>query len=117
MRCTTTHEGYNCLSYAWGDSKPEHLLLINGQKFYVKKNLFDFLENTRGQTKYKHVEYWIDALCIDQSNVAERNHQVAQMGMIYSKARHVIAWLGSLNCTFENVIFYEHIPDLTSIKL
>ena len=117
MRCTTTHARYTCLSYAWGEPNPKHLLLINGQQFYVQKNLFGFLENTRGQTKYKHVEYWIDALCIDQSNVAERNHQVAQMGMIYSKARYVIAWLGPLDCTLDNVLLYEHIPDLTSIRL
>jgi hypothetical protein len=117
MRCTTTHARYTCLSYAWGEPKPKHLLLIDGQQFYVQKNLFDFLENTRGQTKYKHVEYWIDALCIDQSNVAERNHQVAQMGMIYSKARYVIAWLGPLDRTLENVLLYKHIPDLTSIRL
>ena len=37
---------------------------------------------------------WIDALCIDQSSVEERNHQVGQMGVIYRKASSVIAWLG-----------------------
>ena len=46
MRCTTTHARYTCLSYAWGEPKPKHLLLVNGQQFYVQKNLFDFLENT-----------------------------------------------------------------------
>jgi hypothetical protein len=40
------------------------------------------------------LEFWIDALCIDQSNVSERNHQVAQMSQIYSNAWRVISWLG-----------------------
>ncbi len=37
---------------------------------------------------------WIDALCIHQNDTLERNHQVNQMGGIYSQARRVVAWLG-----------------------
>lgn len=39
--------------------------------------------------------YWADALCIDQSNTLERNHQVQLMSSIYSRAGHVRVWLGS----------------------
>lgn len=39
--------------------------------------------------------YWIDALCIDQSNIMERNHQVAQMGTTYSQAQGVSIWMGT----------------------
>ena len=35
----------------------------------------------------------IDMRCINQSNTRERNHQVAQMGRIYSQASRVIAWI------------------------
>jgi hypothetical protein len=42
------------------------------------------------QSKY----FSIDAICIDQQNVKERNHQVQQMSAIYSTATEVIAWLG-----------------------
>jgi hypothetical protein len=38
---------------------------------------------------------WIDALCIDQSNAMKRNHQVQQMGLIYSQAERVMVWLGN----------------------
>jgi hypothetical protein len=31
--------------------------------------------------------FWIDAICIDQENVQERNHQVSLMKDIYSKVR------------------------------
>jgi hypothetical protein len=34
------------------------------------------------------------ALCIDQANVAERTHQVQQMGTIFSCATKVISWSG-----------------------
>ena len=38
--------------------------------------------------------YWIDAICIDQSNIQERNHQVQNMRTIYSEAQSVLIWLG-----------------------
>ncbi|KAJ9604268.1 hypothetical protein H2200_011102 [Cladophialophora chaetospira] len=38
--------------------------------------------------------FWIDAICIDQQSIRERNHQVQQMGQIYSGASEVIVWLG-----------------------
>ncbi|KAL9082730.1 MAG: hypothetical protein Q9165_008798 [Trypethelium subeluteriae] len=38
--------------------------------------------------------FWADAICIDQSNVEERNDQILLMGAIYSQARFTIAWLG-----------------------
>ena len=39
---------------------------------------------------------WIDALCINQSLAAERNHQVGLMSKIYSSAKQVLIliWLG-----------------------
>lgn len=37
---------------------------------------------------------WIDSICIDQRNIAERNAQVAIMSEIYSHAGSVIIWLG-----------------------
>ena len=38
--------------------------------------------------------FWIDAICIQQSDVSERNHQVRMMGLIYKRAAFVLAWLG-----------------------
>jgi hypothetical protein len=37
---------------------------------------------------------WVDAICINQQDTAERNHQVTQMGLIYQQAKRVIAWVG-----------------------
>jgi hypothetical protein len=33
-------------------------------------------------------------LCIDQEDNGEKNHQVQQMGNIFSSAQRVIAWIG-----------------------
>lgn len=37
--------------------------------------------------------FWIDAICIDQDQIAERSHQVGLMKDIFSRAVTVIAWL------------------------
>jgi len=41
--------------------------------------------------------FWIDALCINQNNAKERDHQVCLMRFIYSRAEFVIAWLAPEN--------------------
>lgn len=41
-----------------------------------------------------NIDFWIDALCIDQFNVEERNLQVLRMTSIYRQAEEVVAWIG-----------------------
>lgn len=84
---------YKSLSYTWGSpSGGSRVIRLGGTAFRVRKNLWDFLHRARkrGLTGY----LWIDAICIDQATVGERNHQVSMMGDIYSKAQCVIVWLG-----------------------
>ncbi|KAK3628365.1 hypothetical protein LTR56_018633 [Elasticomyces elasticus] len=38
--------------------------------------------------------YWCDAICIDQSNSAEKTDQVNMMRFVYLQAEHVCIWLG-----------------------
>ncbi|KAK7722852.1 hypothetical protein SLS63_009126 [Diaporthe eres] len=38
--------------------------------------------------------FWLDAICIDQTNLREKSKQVAMMGSIYKKASHVLACIG-----------------------
>lgn len=83
---------YSCLSYMWGDPEEQHAILMNGKTFKVRRNLWDFLRVA--QNKLFNNFLWIDALCIDQQNTQERNHQVQQMGNIYSRANMVLLWLG-----------------------
>jgi len=40
---------------------------------------------------------WVDALCINQADTAERNNQVSQMADIYSGSKEVFVWLGEGN--------------------
>ena len=91
-----TKATYKCLSYTWGDQESIWPLLINGQMFRVRQNLFDFLQVARKKTR-RIKSIWIDALCIDQANTFERNHQVQHMGEIYSHAKEVVVWLEDRN--------------------
>ncbi|KAE9364064.1 HET-domain-containing protein [Stipitochalara longipes BDJ] len=94
---------YEALSYTWGkatyddpehdnnDPGTSHQILIDHQPFTITENLNDGLHELRYDVKGY---LWIDALCIDQTNPAERGSQVLLMGDIYSSAKSVIVWLG-----------------------
>lgn len=100
---TTIDAQYNCLSYRWGPTDLSHNILVNGKRLNVNKSLHEFLHAVR-KFKYREPErkeklylrkcLWIDAICINQALNTEKNHQVAQMGKIYSNAQKVIMWLG-----------------------
>lgn len=117
LQCQLSHAStsatYMCLSYVWdyrpgslakpGSTRKDRAILINGGFSYVRENLAAFLymarRNATQYTRNKHTfdletPIWIDAICIDQSNVSERVHQVAQMGEIYSRATNVHVWFG-----------------------
>ncbi|KAF3052211.1 hypothetical protein E8E11_010002 [Didymella keratinophila] len=83
---------YKALSYVWGDPDVTSAILVNGAIFEATTNLISALLNLR---KDHHAEvFWIDAICMNQRNVQERNHQVQMMAKIYKGAEEVIAWLG-----------------------
>ncbi|KAK3626228.1 hypothetical protein LTR22_023250 [Elasticomyces elasticus] len=88
-------EKYVALSYEWGDDKPEKTIIVNDSPFKVRNNLYSFLSVV---TKHGRLTrpIFIDALCINQANQAERSTQVRLMPEIYTKAEEVRAWLGPL---------------------
>jgi hypothetical protein len=86
------YPSYTALSYTWGSSKRYDDIMLNGEAFPVGYNLWSFLRQMRIREQYGN--YWIDAICINQGSVLERNHQVQMMWQIYSNALSVAAWLG-----------------------
>ncbi|XP_014550060.1 hypothetical protein COCVIDRAFT_32090 [Bipolaris victoriae FI3] len=60
----------------------------------ITENLYAFLLRARDNESFALNSYWIDAICIDQENSAERCRQVQMMGRIYRSAGIVHAWLG-----------------------
>jgi hypothetical protein len=84
---------YTALSYTWGDATPLHTIVVNDQTLQVRHNLWNFLQTARKSGLKEYL--WIDALCIDQEQLQERNHQVWMMGATYSMAERVIVWMGT----------------------
>ncbi|KAF2870691.1 heterokaryon incompatibility protein-domain-containing protein, partial [Massariosphaeria phaeospora] len=116
VRCEIYHDtvdsDYTCLSYVWGPPLPDDKMAqiyINNKPFLIRPNLWEFLKVAR--RKFAHRPIWIDALCIDQSNTKERNHQVRQMGTIYSQAKGVIAWLGNTASIAAFVAYMHYIEE------
>lgn len=89
------HPAYKALSYTWGPKADPHPILLNGDKFHVGRSLWTFLEQMCSQGLFG--VYSIDAICIDQDSVLEKNHQVPMMRRIYSTAEKVVVWLGEAN--------------------
>ena len=83
---------YEALSYAWGDPKKSESITVNGQLVLITRNLFQSLLHLRHRRTDRQL--WIDALCIDQLNLNERNLQVQRMGIIYTLASKVVVFLG-----------------------
>lgn len=85
---------YMALSYEWGsENSRKHNILISGQIFAIRDNLYQALTHIRSGTEMQYL--WIDAICINQGDNRERNHQVGIMGKIYRQAQAVRVWLGS----------------------
>jgi hypothetical protein len=83
---------YEAFSDAWGSPDQSSRILINGQDFNVTQNLNEALDQLRSEREDRTI--WVDAICINQDDIPERNTQVAQMKAIYNTARRVIVWLG-----------------------
>ena len=83
---------YTALSYAWGNEPPLREIMLNGVQFFVTPNLFSALRRLRKPDVER--DLWIDAICINQEDNAEKSHQVQLMGTIFSMATDGIMWLG-----------------------
>ncbi|OCL04902.1 HET-domain-containing protein, partial [Glonium stellatum] len=91
---------YEALSYTWGeDTRHPHFLKILDDK---KDFLMDIMPNLDGALRMLRKDIspsqsrmlWVDAICINQSDVSEKSLQIKKMAMIYNRAHSVSVWLG-----------------------
>jgi hypothetical protein len=98
---------YQALSYTWGDCERKVPILLDGQTFLVTENLEGALRHLRCLTpddSAKALPLWVDAICINQENIDERDSQVRRMKSIYEQAVRVVIWVGKYN-EFSDEIF------------
>jgi hypothetical protein len=88
---------YEALSYTWDaeNDSGDRFIILNEKPLPISGNCAEALLRLRHRSwTRQHRCLWIDAICIDQTSIPERNHQVALMGEIYRKATRVVVWLG-----------------------
>ncbi|KAK0672347.1 heterokaryon incompatibility protein-domain-containing protein [Cercophora samala] len=95
-------EPYTALSYVWGDPTQTRALTLSGHVFTITATLAAALRELRDDTRPRRI--WADALCIDQTNIPERNSQVSLMGLIYRVAGNTVIYLGPSTSETERVL-------------
>lgn len=56
---------------------------------------------------HRSKQIWIDAICVNQTDIAERNAQVAMMSRIYGQAQSVIVWLGAFGSSSAAELYHQ----------
>lgn len=85
---------YEALSYVWGMDEAVNLqpITVNDKTYYITRNLDSALRHLRYKNHGRAL--WVDAICLNQNDVEEKNRVVPEMHLIYGSAKGVIAWVG-----------------------
>ncbi|KAK5651074.1 hypothetical protein OQA88_13711 [Cercophora sp. LCS_1] len=90
-RLAVNGPAYDAVSYVWGPDIRDHKVFCDGREILVTKNCHAALRYFRLSAQSRRL--WIDAVCIDQSSMVEKSHQVSLMGDVYKLAHRVLIWL------------------------
>jgi hypothetical protein len=83
---------YEALSYSWDGQSRDQYISCDGKNLAVTANCKAALN--RLCRPFKSRLLWVDAICINQSLIEEKNQQVDIMFFIYAGARRTLIWLG-----------------------
>jgi len=101
------HESYEALSYTWGNNNQTEQLIIGDDNLAITSNLDLALRRLR--LTHEPRVLWVDAICINQSDVPEKNIQVPLMREIYEFASKTVVWFGEKN---DAQVAFEFIKEL-----
>jgi hypothetical protein len=83
---------FSALSYVWGAPIFNQTIAFEHGSINITSSLASALYRLRS-TEHS-VFLWIDQICINQPDLAEKVQQIPLMGMIYTHATNTIIWLG-----------------------
>ncbi|KAI1394361.1 heterokaryon incompatibility protein-domain-containing protein [Hypoxylon trugodes] len=86
---------YEAVSYAWGEQVPTINITCDQQELFVTAIVESLLRRFRFEEKSRSI--WLDSICINQKDKAEKSHQVKRMGDVFRDAKRVLCWLGNDN--------------------
>lgn len=99
-----TKNAYEALSYTWGSPELKKVITVYAGQIRVEvqinKRLFDAISSLRLPATKRCL--WVDAICMNQSSLAERSIEVQKMGEIYRLAKKVVVFLGSPSRTTQH---------------
>ncbi|KAK1068776.1 hypothetical protein LTR74_005434 [Friedmanniomyces endolithicus] len=114
---------YEAVSYTWGDPfGPRKYIRIVGSStrsgrlstsfvMRVSEGSFDALRRLRSHRGGVARTLWMDAVCVNQADVAERNAQVQKMKSIFSDAQRVLVYVGE--AANDSAVLLESVRDST----
>jgi hypothetical protein len=110
---------YEALSYVWGDPDKTLPILVHGHRMNVTINLYAALLQLRNHSIERIL--WVDAICINQEDQAEKEHQIQYMANIYGQANRVVVWLGEAadnsDLAFEEMRRVKGKKDVTTFEV
>lgn len=83
---------YECLSYTWGEQEQSHFISRGNGSIPITTTLHFALSQLRPAEGTR--DLWVDQICINQTDIAERGRQVQMMADVYRNAEQVVIWLG-----------------------
>ncbi|KAG5791441.1 hypothetical protein H9Q69_009518 [Fusarium xylarioides] len=83
---------FDAISYVWGQSTFTDTFFTPQGSIPITASLASILHRLRDEEQPKL--YWADGLCINQSDMTEKEVQVSLMGIIYSSAIRVLCDIG-----------------------
>jgi len=114
----STAPAFEALSYVWGDAKITAPIVVDGDTFQDTTNLETALRALRRRRGPRLM--WVDAVCINQDDVQEKNVQVLLMNKLYSGAAAIVVWLGMPTSNMEFAVSWaqtyvqEHDTDMST---
>lgn len=100
---------YTALSYTWSGPVSERAIVIGGVPLHITENLELALHRIRGPTRPKNL--WVDAICIDQNDIEDKNEQVYLMVQIHASATRTLVWLGEKSIDSDVAMDYIGSPE------
>jgi hypothetical protein len=93
---------YETISYVCGDQTIKATINLHGSKVQVPATSEAALRCMRLKDRARTL--WIDSVCINQTDIDERGHQVGLMYEIYTRGSHNCIYLGPDDCDMLKVI-------------
>lgn len=90
---------YEAISYTWagegGDPTPRKAIYVGPywDVLIQTENCSSMLRDVRPCGNHPFRRLWVDAICINQNDILERDGQVSRMGDIYSNCMRVVVYL------------------------